>query len=105
MALCSEKRKLGMPFSSPAPAQCWFKLPASEDRVKPVTARRGTGEQIGFLGAARTSRHQFAGVPEDRITVGNFVHWEVALEHAARCTEGLDDSLDVGAKFSGYHLR
>src|SRR5262249_46328165 len=70
--------------------------------VQPVEARRGTGEQIGFLAAARALRHQLAGIPEDGITVGDFVDREVTLKHAARRSKGRDTGFNVGAESRGH---
>src|SRR6516165_6345551 len=71
--------------------------------VQPVAPRRGAGEQIGFLAAARALRHQLAGIPEDGITIGDFVDREVTLKHAARRPEGRDTGFNVGAE-SRVHL-
>src|SRR5580693_7546608 len=73
--------------------------------VETVTPRGRAPEQIGFFGAAGTLRHQLAGIPEDRITVRDFVDGEVALKHRARRPEGCDACFDVGAESSGHHLR
>src|SRR2546422_2741496 len=73
--------------------------------VQPVAPRRGTGEQIDFLAAARALRHQLAGIPEDGITVGDFVDREVTLKHAARRPEGRDTGFNVGAESRGHLFR
>src|SRR5713101_830496 len=75
-----------------------------ELRREAVTPRRGTGEQVGLLGGGGTLYNKIAGIPEDRITVGDFVDRKVALKHRARRPEGLNTSLNVGAKSSVHHL-
>src|SRR2546422_3562443 len=83
----------------------WLSFAPLNKSVQPVAPRRGTGEQIGFLAAARALRHQLAGIPEDGITVGDFVDREVTLKHAARRPEGRDTGFNVGAESRGHLFR
>src|SRR5712671_3944159 len=69
--------------------------------IKPCSCSR---EQIRLFGTGCTFSQKLARVPEHRITVGDFVHREVALEHRARSPKRFDAGLDVWAKFSSKHF-
>jgi hypothetical protein len=73
--------------------------------VETVAPRGRAPEQIGFFGAAGTLRHQLAGIPEDRITVGNFVDRKVTLKHRARGAESFNARFNIGAECIGWHFR
>src|SRR5215510_6516830 len=103
-SLCSSART---PRSSTGLRFVMFQLSfaALNKSVQPVASRRGAREQIGFLAAARALRHQLAGIPEDGITVGDFVDREVTLKHAARRPEGRDTGFNVRAESLGHLFR
>src|SRR5262249_13094526 len=83
--------------SHPSPLACRVLQRASPYASKAIKPNRGSRKEVRLFCLGRASRQQLAGVPEYRIAVGALVDREVALEHRARRSKGLDASLNVGA--------
>src|SRR5215470_18541486 len=66
-------------------------------RLKAIESSCCSGKKVGSLGIGRAFRQQLASIPKHWIAVGTLVDREVAFEHRARRSEGLNAGLDVGA--------
>ena len=72
---------------------------------KPVEARRGAGEEIGFFRPGGAARKPFERVEQHRIAARALVDRKVAFEHAAVGAETLDAGIDIGPPGIGHLLR
>src|ERR1700760_3262928 len=70
-----------------------------------VNIRRRLRKQRGFLRLAVRRGNPFEGVPDHLIAALALVRREVAFEHAALGTEGLDAGFHIGAPRGGGLLR
>src|SRR5579871_568674 len=78
---------------------------SSNDSVQTVASRRSAGEQIGFLAAAGALCHQLAGIPKNRVTVGDFVDGKITFKHTAGRPEGRDTGFNIRTESRGYLFR
>ena len=73
--------------------------------VQAVEARRGAGEQICLVSCRSAAREPLEGIEQNRIAARTLVDREIAFEHAAVRTEGLDRGFDIRAPGVGQFAR